>query len=273
MGSILQDISDPQLPHAIDANFAEELACFGRSLPGAELCGDDELLWFSAPATYFHGILRCHLPNDDVETINIKLDHVMNYFKARHLPIAFSVGPTARPANLKDYLIARGFVHERTKIAMAINIAEIQDGTPPPQELTLQEITDTETLGFLRTIEIQGFDSSETMAQAYYDTYVHSGFGAGTSWHHFLAWQHNTPVAIASLLLHAGVAGIYGVATIPEARRQAVATAITLHALRTAHSLGYRVAVLAPSEMSINLYHRIGFQERCTFDFYFKSPE
>ncbi len=38
---------------------------------------------------------------------------------------------------------------------------------------------------------------------------------------------------------------------------------MTLHTLREARKQGYRVAVLSPTDMSIALYRRIGFQEYC----------
>jgi predicted GNAT family acetyltransferase len=75
---------------------------------------------------------------------------------------------------------------------------------------------------------------------------------------------HNRPVASASLLYHAGVAGIYGVSTIPVARRRGVAASMTLHLLRVARDTGYRVATLSPTDMSEAIYRRIGFQPYCT---------
>ena len=140
-------------------------------------------------------------------------------------------------------------------------------------ELTITEIEDLEMLKILRSIEISGFGTSENVAQNYYDSYANSGFGDGTPWHHYIGWLHREPVAIASLLLHAGVAGIYGVATIPQSRRQGVAAAMTLHALREARKLGYRIAVLSPTEMSDALYRRIGFQEYCKLLHYDWSAE
>ena len=77
-------------------------------------------------------------------------------------------------------------------------------------------------------------------------------------------WLHDEPVALTSLFLHAGVAGIYGVTTIPEARRQGIAAAMTQSALHEARLLGYRVAILSPTQMSRGIYRRLGFQEYST---------
>ncbi len=63
------------------------------------------------------------------------------------------------------------------------------------------------------------------------------------------------------LLLHAGIAGIYGVATLPETRKQGIGAALTLYTMREARALGYRVAILAPSHMGLHMYQTLGFQE------------
>jgi GNAT superfamily N-acetyltransferase len=58
----------------------------------------------------------------------------------------------------------------------------------------------------------------------------------------------------------AGVAGIYGVATVPGARRKGIGAAISLAPLMDAREMGYRHAVLFSTDMATGVYERIGFQ-------------
>jgi len=139
-------------------------------------------------------------------------------------------------------------------------------------ELSITEIKDLEHLRILRTIEMKGFGATERGAQQYYDVYAGEGFGYGLPWHHFIGWLRGAPVAIASLLYHAGVAGIYGVTTIPEARRQGVGATMTLYALRYARATGYRIAILSPTAMSEAIYRRIGFNDYCKLHHYGSPP-
>jgi len=156
---------------------------------------------------------------------------------------------------------------------MAIDLQALNEYIFINADLVITEIEDLETLKILQSIEISGFGASEMAAQNYYDSYAHTGFGNGTPWHHYIGWLYGEPVTIASLLFHAGVAGIYGIATIPQSRRQGVAAAMTLHALHEAIKRGYRIAVLSPTEMSYALYRRIGFQEYCKLIHYEWSAE
>ena len=269
---ILQNLASPAIEEAIEANLTEELVSLGRGLPQAELHKTPELVWFFTGKSGPNGVLWSRFARADKKYINAKIDKMLDYFKARRVPAGWTVGPSTLPINLATFLEARGFRYQDHTQGMAADLLALIEDIPLNQELIIREVEDAETLKILRSIEMTGFGASAELAQNYYDSYINVGFGKGTSWHHYLGWLHNEPVSIASLFFHAGVAGIYGVATIPEARRQGVAATMTLHTLREARQQGYRIAVLSPTEMSIAIYQRIGFQEYCKLLHYEWSP-
>jgi GNAT superfamily N-acetyltransferase len=263
MSMILQNLASPVIEEAIEANFNEEMAYFGRGMSQGELHKTPELLWIYTGSHGPNVVLHSRFASNDSTYVHAKIDNMQGFFKNRGVDFDWTTGPTTRPSNLATMLEARGFVNSGSKTGMAIDLQALNENIYVNTDLTITEIEDLETLKILRTIEIPGFGSSETTAQNYYDSYAHAGFSKGMPWHHYIGRLDGEPVAIASLLFYAGVAGVYGIATIPEARRQGVGAAITLHALHEARRHGYRVALLSPTEMSIAIYRRIGFQEYC----------
>jgi len=86
---------------------------------------------------------------------------------------------------------------------------------------------------------------------------------------HLIGRWHGDPVATASLFQSAGVAGLYDIATLPEARRQGIGAALTLAPLREARAMGYRIGILQSSPMGLEVYRRLGFQEYCRMNHYY----
>ncbi len=264
MSIILQTLKSPSIEEAIEGNFTEEMAHLGYGLADGELHKTPELLWIYTGLRGPNAVLYSRFSNDDPSYIAQKIDEMIAFFKTRDINFGWTTGPSTRPEQLHLMLEAHGFTYSDRTTGMAIDLQELNEHIFVNADLVIAEIGDLDRLQVLRSIEISGFGASEIAAQNYYEAYASGGFGEGTPWHHYIGWLHGQSVAIASLLFHAGVAGIYGVTTIPQWRRQGVAAAMTLHALHEARRRGYRIAILSPTEMSYALYSRIGFKEYCT---------
>ncbi len=272
MSMILEQLATPALIEAIEENFTEEMAWFGRALPRAELHKTPELLTFYTGAGGPNGVLYARFASEDERYVLNKVYEVMEYFASRGVAFGWSVGPSTRPSQLAAILESRGFVYSASTMGMAVDLLAMHEDVPHNMDLVITEIQNLEHLRILRDMEMRGFGATKEMAQQYSDVYAGAGFGIGLPWHHFIGWLRGVPVAIASLLYHAGVAGIYGVATIPEARRQGVGAAMTLYGLRFARATGYRIAILSPTDMSEAIYRRIGFNDYCKIHHYGSPP-
>jgi GNAT superfamily N-acetyltransferase len=74
------------------------------------------------------------------------------------------------------------------------------------------------------------------------------------------------------VFLAAGVAGLYFVCTVPDARRRGIGTAISREALVGTLELGFDVGVLGSSPMGQSMYERLGFRAVCAVNVYEWSP-
>ena len=79
------------------------------------------------------------------------------------------------------------------------------------------------------------------------------------------------PVAASSLVPGRGVAGVYCVATLPEARGRGLGTALTVLPLLEAREMGFHTGVLQSSDMGYPIYQKIGFRTTCLIDHYYKA--
>jgi predicted acetyltransferase len=77
----------------------------------------------------------------------------------------------------------------------------------------------------------------------------------------YVGYHGARPVATNILFLGAGVAGLYGIATVPEVRQRGYGAAIAVAPLAEAASRGYRYTVLFSSQMGHPLYRRLGFRD------------
>ena len=87
----------------------------------------------------------------------------------------------------------------------------------------------------------------------------------------YVGYWNNKPVSTSTIFYGGGVAGIYCVSTLPEARGRGIGAAITLRPLRVAREMGYRVGVLQSSEMGFNIYKNLGFRHLCQIENFYLS--
>jgi len=88
----------------------------------------------------------------------------------------------------------------------------------------------------------------------------------------FLGYWNGKPVATSSLFIGGGVAGIYNVSTLLEARGRGIGAALTLRPLQDAHEMGYHIGVLQSSEMGFSVYQKLGFRHLGQIEYFYLAP-
>ena len=145
---------------------------------------------------------------------------------------------------------------------MAVRIPElIAPAVVPGFEIS--RVRDDEALAVWEATLGQGF--GEGVKEARWVASVYRKLGYGDPWRHYLGRLDGKAVATATVFLGAGVAGLYFVMTVPEARRRGIGAAITYGALREA---GPEYAVLGSSPAGRSVYSGLGFREYCTIELY-----
>lgn len=161
-------------------------------------------------------------------------------------------GPS-RPG-VEEAIRAAGFTSQPPMPAMAADIDALGPTELPPRMRfeAIAEVPDRDgwieafAAGYALPVEVAGlFGPTERVE--------------GCQW--FAIRASEGIVATSLLVLDRGLAGIYCVATRPEARGQGLGAHATAEPLRLARALGYRVGVLQSSEAGHSIYRRLGFSD------------
>ncbi|HLP87366.1 MAG TPA: GNAT family N-acetyltransferase [Nostocaceae cyanobacterium] len=258
MSQILTDLTSPDLVPALHNNLWRYFTNYGRA-PKREFYTNSYLTWFCTDISFplLNGVFSAQLPPEKMDLI---IEDTLGYFRTKQVPIVWWVGPETQPTNLGKYLEAHSLSCIEKMPVMAIDLSNL-----PPEEnlagdLTTAQVQDNTTLEHWINIAGVSFELSSQITKEFLE--LESSLGlTSQEYIRFIAYWQGLPVATSALYLDGQTAGIYIVATAPEARKKGIASALVLATLQHAHQLGYHIATLQASKMGVNVYRRLGFQE------------
>lgn len=253
---------------AIDRNCIDFFQHYGYG-PGCEIFDRGGLAWFvtGIPHPLFNGVMATDLSEAGA---NRAIDDLVAEFRRRKIPLEWTTMAGTRPRDLGHRLEARGFEHTLDVPGMAMDLRLLPDDAPPGG-LSIETARSRADLETCLRIALTTFEISETFAPRLLEIEGGMPDDQKARTRHYLATLDGQPVATSELYLAAGVAGLYFVGTIPEARRRGLARAVTIAALRDARDMGYRVGTLQATPMGASVYRRLGFREYLTMGVYLKE--
>ncbi len=268
---LLQDThNSTAVARAIEENFFAFWRVFAKWM-GTEIHENAGMLWTTSDLalSLCNTVARTQLPEHVADPA---IDGVIAQYAARRVPVQWMICPSARPFDLPRRLQARGFILDGSEPGMAMELGSLDPKATIPADLEIRAVEDRATFLLWSRVSVDVFIAPEMPALAermldYFDTHEPEPQSVIRS---YLGCWDGQPVATSSLCPAAGVAGIYNVATIPEARGRGLGSAMTAQALREARALGYKVGILQASDMGYNVYRRLGMAEVCRL-FFFKS--
>jgi hypothetical protein len=266
MNAVLTDLDDLHLTFAIKGN----LYAFFRSFAGTAAAKTKTDLglfrWHTAIAhPWFNGVLPSSTPDNSG---NQQVQETLAYFR-RHKITGFTwwLEPWLASQSWEAPLIAAGFQFDSSTPGMAAALENLPPQASHPADFTIQAVEDAHTLHTWTEVFIRGYELPEDFTKPFYE--LISSLGIELPYRHYLGYLDGQPVSTATLFLGSGVAGIYNVATLAEARRMGLGAAITLQPLLFARNLGYKAGILQSSEMGFHIYTQLGFHKLCTMDHFY----
>jgi GNAT superfamily N-acetyltransferase len=270
MADILMNPSPDALVTAVEDNMTEQFAYFGRS-PRAEIADTPQWLRCRSgiPIAEYNGVMRARFPvSTRPEALASTVQAAIDYFAGHRQSFLWWIGPSTSPSLLATQLNACSFTHLEDGPGMAMHLNSLPEEIPAPRGLVIVSVRNVASLRDWVSVAGRGYGEGEDILAARLAVHQDLGMGDDLPLQRYVAYLDGQAVAMSALYLGAGVAGVYEVATVADARRQGIGTAITSAPLRQARALGYSIGVLQASPMGVGVYARLGFHQVCTFSVY-----
>ena len=246
-------------PAAVHDASAAMFAWINMQLPGLHglIQGDVVMAAMGLPFARVNWAGAAHFRADNADA---RIDEVAAWFDERDLPFVWRLGPADQPSDLQDRLLAKDFALDPDDMpGMAAPLVDLPE-LALPDGVALDVVRDADSFRQQIDVMVEGFGMPAQIGDAFMP-YAELGFGDELPTRSFLVRMNGRPVATALAVFVGDGMVISNVATLPDARNRGLGRAVTLAAMHAGARAGARIAVLQSSEMGLNVYRRLGFEE------------
>lgn len=266
MGRMVHGFSTPDLVRIIEENAIDFVRDWKR-WPEMRFYEDPEMIRIESDIRFpiFNSVLRTRV---SPERVDRTVRGVIDRAQSLNVPLIWWIGPSSEPAGLGSRLGEMGFNSMGRATGMAMDLDTLEVVEVEDESIQITPVLNHEDLRFSCDIVSAVNDFPDFAAEKWYEMNAALGYASPSRWRTYLARVNGKPAATATLYLGKDVASIVSVATLPEARRMGIGTAVSVRPFLDAREDGIRIGTLCSSEMGKGVYRNIGFSEYCSFEIY-----
>jgi len=268
MNHIQTNTSDEALITAIRANLSDFFRLMGSAMPEEHFENEKFTRWHtSLPHPWFNGVLSTK-PFEEADEAFI--EETIQYFRGKGIDIfTWWMDPPLQASDWKTALSKHGFGFDNDTPGMALDLQTLSVSQPSVEGLEIRETADAESMRVWSNVFTIGYGLPLDWEDTVYDLWVK--LDNDSRMRNYIGYLNDKPVSTSCLFLGGGAAGIYSVATLPEARGKGIGAALTLKPLQDAREMGYRIGTLQSSDMGFNVYKKLGFRHLCQIENFYLS--
>lgn len=204
---------------------ASSLEAYGASR--REVGGATAAVFKRLPIAVFNRVVGLGVHEPATEAM---IDELMALYDDAGTPFGISVSPAARPAEISEWLLARGFEHTS-------NWAKVIRGTEPPPEIETElriEQADETTAAQYAAVGQVAFEMPEWTKQLFEEMAMMPEVMS------YVAFAGDEPAGIGSMLIAGEYGALFNGATLPDYRRRGAQGAIMARRIREGIAGGCR---------------------------------
>ena len=246
-----------EILHQVELNLWETWSNFGRG-PGCTLHDEGDVVWFETPIPIlpYNTVLKFQVEDQ----VDRRIDALVDGYAKRNVAPLWIVHPSSNPGDLPQRLEQRGYHELELAPCMARLLDNLPEPPPTPADVEIREAIEEYDL-----MELYGMaawrwgvpEEFRPQLRAMIEKFKIGERGSNTRF--WLAWKDGVPISKIGMYNGSGSAGIYGVATRPEARGLGIASILMNAAMQAAQDMGHKLCVLDSSPLAEKLYQRLGF--------------
>jgi GNAT superfamily N-acetyltransferase len=248
----------------VEFNLAEYWASFGAGNRG-EVHDSDSSRWIYSGTPYFNRVVSTHFNEGNADA---QIRETVRVFRRRRAAFTWLTGPSSTPIDLGERLERHAFDRYSPWSGMALHLGDVSEAPPPRLRIDLRPVDDADSYTDWLRVVCKSYRLPRKAWRKMYENFTFDHQQTDSDWFHNLAVFNGVPVGASTVFLNNGVAGIYLVATVPEARGNGIGTAMTNTALQQIGYRGYKLAVLHATEQSRGIYEKLGFRHYCDIGVY-----
>jgi len=233
-------------------------ACRRRtvSIGGRELAADGISVFLSGiPFAPFNPTVVVEMPADP----DAALAKARELHRASGVPFGIDLDADLH-APVRDAAARASLTVIESRPAMAIGAADVAV-TAPLDGLRIETVVEPLGLDAVAAIDAVAFESPPEVVRRF----LGDGVLDEPTQSVYLATLDGEPVGCGETTTLEGVIGVFGVATLPAARRRGIGAAITAHMVRD-RAAEADLAVLDASDLGFGVYERLGFRSVATWE-------
>ncbi len=219
------------------------------------------------PLSLFNTVV---LTGQDPASIDAVIERAAACIAEQGRAVLWRLGPTAASDEVRAQLQHNGLQPEGRDPAMLMALSALP---PPPPIAGLEIVTVDGRSGRYdwAWLTCDAFELGPDVRQAMSDCEATIPESEVVNQPRYTGYLDGKPVAVSSLVMAADLAGVYAVATLPEARKRGIGTAMTLHAMAEGKIRGANTAVLQATEPGKPIYEEIGFTTIYEYEVYLQT--
>lgn len=265
--NIQTDLSEVALVSAIRGNLSGFFRFMTRKLPTSDGFENDKFArWYTALShPWFNGFVCSAIPSQaDDDFIRESIE----YFKERQVGIFTCwLEPHLNRSDWESFLANYDFGFSDGTPGMAMDLHTLPQSPSMTDGLDIHIVEDEAEMRTWAHVFTLGYGMPADWESAIFKLWFSLGLDFPVQ--NYLGYLDGKPISTSTVFYADGVAGIYDVATLPEARGRGLGTALTLAPLLDAREEGYRIGVLQSSEMGFSVYQKMGFKHVCQIENFF----